>query len=78
MEDFDNFLKDYINPIEIFDLPTYELSKEENEKVLHGQNILNKSMKYADFIILIYNGNIRAIAKLDNHIIKVTKVFDNA
>lgn len=67
-----------INPIEIFDLPTYELSKEENEKVLHGQNILNKSMKYADFIILIYNGNIRAIAKLDNHIIKVTKVFDNA
>lgn len=66
-----------INPIEMFDLPTYKLSEEENEKVLHGQNILNKSMKYADFIILIYNDNVRAIAKLDNHIVKVTKVFDN-
>ena len=69
--------KNLINPIKMLDLPTYNLTKDENEKVLHGQNILNKSMKYADFIILIYNDNIRAIAKLDNHIIKVNKVFDN-
>ncbi len=69
--------KNLINPIKMLDLPIYNLTKDENEKVLHGQNILNKSMKYADFIILIYNDNIRAIAKLDNHIIKVNKVFDN-
>ncbi len=69
--------KNLINPIKMFDLPIYNLTKDENEKVLHGQNILNKSMKYADFIILIYNDNIRAIAKLDNNIIKVNKVFDN-
>ena len=69
--------KNLINPIKMLDLPIYNLTKDENEKVLHGQNILNKSMKYSDFIILIYNDNIRAIAKLDNHIIKVNKVFDN-
>lgn len=66
-----------INPIKMLDLPSYILSDKENEKILHGQNILNKSMKYADFIILIYNSKVRAIAKLDNHIIKVSKVFDN-
>lgn len=66
-----------INPIEVLNLPTYTLSPDELEKVLHGQNLLNKSMKCDDLIILVYNNRIKAIAKINDNIIKVNKVFDN-
>ena len=67
-----------IEPISMLNMPVYKLSDEENEKVSHGQSILNKSMKCVDFIILVYNNRIKAVAKVDNGIIKVCKVFDNA
>ena len=66
-----------INPIDMLNLPTYNLSEKELEKVSHGQNLLNKSMKCGDFIILIYNNKIKAIAKINDNLIKINKVFDN-
>ena len=67
-----------INPTEMFNLEQYELSEEEFIKISHGQNIVNKSIKCVDFIILIYNNRIKAIAKAKNGIIRANKVFDNA
>lgn len=69
--------KNLIEPIKMLNLPIYELSETELQKVSHGQNLLNKSIKCVDFVILIYNNRIKAVAKFDNGIIKVNKVFDN-
>ncbi len=66
-----------LNPIDLLNYPSYVLNDEELKKVLHGQSLLNKNIKSADFIILIYNNNIKAIGKIDNSTIKMIKVFEN-
>ncbi|MGN1124880.1 MAG: tRNA pseudouridine(55) synthase TruB [Candidatus Gastranaerophilaceae bacterium] len=69
--------KNLLSPVEIINLEKVNLTKSEHEKVLHGQPIVNKSIKSDDFIILVYNNNISAIAKHEGGVIKVKKVFDN-
>ncbi|MBR1942640.1 tRNA pseudouridine(55) synthase TruB [bacterium] len=69
--------KGLIYPTEMLNLQTYEINEIENEKVLHGQNILNKSTKSGELIILVYNNRIRAVAKLDGSMIRVNKVFND-
>ena len=69
--------KGLIYPTEMLNLQTYEINETENEKVLHGQNILNKSTKSGELIILVYNNRIRAVAKLDGSMIRVNKVFND-
>lgn len=64
-----------INPLQVLNLPKYELNPQECEKVLHGQPLLNKSMKSVDFLILVYNNKIKAVATAKEKFIKVTKVF---
>ncbi|MBR2525911.1 tRNA pseudouridine(55) synthase TruB [bacterium] len=66
-----------INPIDMLNIPIYTLSTEEIEKVIHGQNLLNKSMKSDDLIILVYNNRIKAIANVNDNIINVNKVFND-
>lgn len=64
-----------INPLQVLNLPKYELNPQECEKVLHGQPLLNKSMKSVDFLILVYNNKIKAVATAKEKFIKVIKVF---
>lgn len=75
VSDVENVL---INPLDVMDLPTYELSDEEKEKVSHGMSLFNKGFSNTDIVILIYSGRMYAIGmvKLDKIVIK--KVFDVA
>lgn len=80
MEDFINIefiKKNLINPIDMLNLEKYELNEVECQKIQHGQPLLNKSIKSVDFIILVYNNRIKAVAKVDGNYIKVNKVFND-
>lgn len=81
MEDFktvDDVKNNLINPIDMLNLNIYELNEAECQKIQYGQPLLNKSMKSVDFIILVYNNRIKAVAKVDGDYIKVNKVFNDA
>lgn len=81
MEDFktvDEVKKNLINPIDMLNLNIYELNEAECQKIQYGQPLLNKSIKSVDFIILVYNNRIKAVAKVDGDYIKVNKVFNDA
>ena len=81
MEDFktvDDVKNNLINPIDMLNLNIYELNEAECQKIQFGQPLLNKSMKSVDFIILVYNNRIKAVAKVDGDYIKVNKVFNDA
>lgn len=68
--------KDVINPLTMLNLPQMEINDNEHKKVLMGQFIQNKkSLQNNDFVILVYNNNINAIAQIDGDLIKVKKVF---
>ena len=51
------------------------MSEAEHKKVLFGQVFENKSLQNNGLIILVYGGNISAVAENNNGIIKVKKVF---
>lgn len=81
MENFktvDDVKNNLINPIDMLNLNIYELNEAECQKIQYGQPLLNKSMKSVDFIILVYNNRIKAVAKVDGDYIKVNKVFNDA
>lgn len=73
--------KNLINPLDMLDLPTIKITEEDHKKVLMGQGVNGdkyiKSPKSfnADFLILIYNDKVNAIATLEDNLIKVKKVF---
>lgn len=68
--------KNLINPLEMLNLPQIEINDDEQKKVLMGQAIENKkSLQNNDFLILIYNNNISAVAQIDGNLIKVKKVL---
>lgn len=68
--------KDLINPLTMLNLAQVEITEDEHKKILMGQFIENKkSLQNNDFIILVYNDNINAIAQVDGDLIKVKKVF---
>lgn len=80
MEDFvdkDFVEKNLLNPLDMLDLNIYELNERELQKIKHGQPLVNKCIKSDDFIILVYNNTVKAIAKVDGNCIKSKKVFDN-
>lgn len=70
--------KNLLNPLDVLTLPKFEINPEEYKKVLQGQAI-NADGKISDFqsdfLILIYNNGVSAIATLDGNAIKVKKVF---
>lgn len=73
-EDAQNSL---IYPTEVLNLPILNITENECNKISNGQPLLNKSIKSDDFIILVYNGKIKAVAKSDGGgTIKVNKVFN--
>ncbi len=71
-----NVSKSLINPLDILTLPVLEVTDSERIKIIHGQPLKNKISKCVDFLILVYNNNISAIATADGDKILVKKVFD--
>lgn len=75
--------KNLINPLDMLNLATVEINEEEHKKVLMGQGVngskyidtINSKPMNTDFLILIYNNKINAIATIQNNLIKVKKVF---
>lgn len=70
-----NVEENLINPLQVLDLPMIEISETEHKKVMQGQFLENKSINSNDFMILIYNNKINAVAFADDGKIKVKKVF---
>lgn len=73
--------KNIINPLDMLNLPTIVINEEDHKKVLMGQGIngtqyiKSPTSVDADFLILIYNDKVNAIAKFEDNLIKVKKVF---
>lgn len=68
--------KNLINPLEMLNLPQVKINDDEYKKVLMGQFIENKNnLQSNDFVILVYNNNISAIAQVEDNQINVKKVF---
>lgn len=67
-----NFL---INPLEMLDLPCKTVTAEEQEKISHGQALVNKDFKNEQVVILIYNDIISAVGLACNDKILIKKVF---
>lgn len=65
-----------INPLEMLNLPQIAINEDEHKKVMMGQFLNNKNnLQNDDFLILIYNDRIKAIAEVKDNLIKVKKVF---
>ena len=66
-----------IEPISMLNYETYSLNDSEKIDISNGKPLLNKSIKNAENLILVYNDCIKAIASSCNGCIKVKKVFNN-
>lgn len=65
-----------INPTEMLDLPTLTINDEQHEKALRGQFFDTKiDLIDGDFLLLIYNDNVSAIAQIKDNQIRAKKVF---
>ena len=63
-------------PLDLINLPKLEISEEEHKKVMMGQFLQNKNkIKNDENLILVYNNNVNAIARVEGDLIKVKKVF---
>ena len=73
-----NEIKKYlINPVDMLNYPCYELSEQEKKRVMHGAPIIiNKKFETLHVVILIYNGKIYAVGKVDKNKILVKKLFE--
>lgn len=69
--------KNLIDPLTMLNLPIIEINEEEHKKVLQGQpiNVSDKKIVPIDFLILVYNNKINAIAQVKDNQVKVNKVF---
>ncbi len=80
MEDFSSkeiVENNLIEPISMLNYETYSLNDSEKIDISNGKPLLNKSIKNAENIILVYNDCIKAIASSCDGCIKVKKVFNN-
>lgn len=72
----DDVKNNLINPIDVLELPIYELSELEKEKVSHGMSIQNTTnVGDLHIVILIYSGNIYAVGEIESNKIIIRKVF---
>lgn len=79
LEDFDSIEKitdSIINPISLINIEKIEITEDELKKINLGQPIENKEkLDSSIFVLLIYNDSIKAIAFVEEDLIKVKKVF---
>ena len=80
MEDFSSkeiVENNLIEPISMLNYEAYSLNDSEKIDISNGKPLLNKSIKNAENLILVYNDCIKAIASSCDGCIKVKKVFNN-
>lgn len=76
VKDFTNNVEyNLTNPLEVLNLPKFEIDESEHKKVIQGQTFKKNTVKTNGLIILIYNDNIDAVAECSDGIVKVKKVF---
>lgn len=68
--------KHLINPLEVLNYPTYELSDSDRQRVSHGMSITNRGFNDADIVFLLKSGKIYAIGKVEQDKVLVKKVFE--
>lgn len=66
--------KNLINPLDMLDLPVYEVNENQIQKVKHGMPF-EAPLHDDNLVSLVYNNNIVAVAASENDLIKVKKVF---
>lgn len=64
-----------INPLDMLDLPKLQITEDQHKKVLQGQYFNVDTNFDNNFLILIYNNNISAVALVEEGKVKVKKVF---
>lgn len=69
----ENFL---INPLEMLDLQQIEISEDDILKIRNGNSIVNNLKKSNEFVILIYNNEVKAVGFLEDDKILMKKVFE--
>lgn len=67
--------KNLINPLDILNYPKVELNEDECYKVITGQKLAAKDFNNGDILILTKDSKFISIAKVENSMIKVIKVF---
>ena len=65
-----------INPVDVLLLDKVEISDSDFAKLRNGNPIVNKTNKSNDFVILIYNNDIKAVGFRDHNKILMKKVFN--
>ena len=76
LEELQKNVSDFlINPVDIINLDKVEIQENDFAKLRNGNPIVNKTNKSNDFVILIYNNDIKAIGFRDNDRILMKKVF---
>ncbi|MBO5447458.1 tRNA pseudouridine(55) synthase TruB [bacterium] len=68
--------KHLINPLDVLNYPTYELSDSDRQRVSHGMSITNRGFNDADIVFLLKSGKIYAIGKVEQDKVLVKKVFE--
>ena len=68
--------KHLINPLEVLNYPTNELSDSDRQRVSHGMSITNRGFNDADIVFLLKSGKIYAIGKVEQDKVLVKKVFE--
>ena len=75
VETLDIVKENMLNPLNILDYPKIELNDEEYNKVITGQKIQSKGYNEGEILLLIKDDILVSIAKTENSMIKVIKVF---
>lgn len=72
----DDVEQNLINPIALINQPKIDITEAEHSEIMMGREIKNRLQNNdGDFVILIYNNNVNAIAQVEKDKIKVKKVF---
>ena len=64
-----------INPVDVLNLPVFELDETQKKLVSHGMSIENQGFNNLDVVILLYGAKIYAVGKVNQDKILVKKVF---
>ncbi|MBR1425031.1 tRNA pseudouridine(55) synthase TruB [bacterium] len=76
LKSFEDVEKNLLNPINYVDVPKYNLSEQEKERVGHGMFIKNHTRFDNGIVFMIYSDKMFAIGEFKEGIIKPKKVFE--
>lgn len=68
--------KHLINPLDVLNYPSQELSDSDRQRVSHGMSITNRGFNDSDIVFLLKSGKIYAIGKVEQDKVLVKKVFE--